>query len=92
MTDHQRGTYAAAGMAAALLLIGCATPGKLAEWRDEMSALNRKGSPSCKSATLSALRKLRDANQRLGTIESLAQVESDSEIKAAVTAAREACK
>ena len=98
MTDHQRGTYAAAGIIALLValcavasLSGCLTASKIHRWETALLGWARNGTPECVGAAKVASAYLVNANQRLQGATGATDVQTDGEAKKLMTDAARKC-
>ena len=98
MTDHQRGTYAAAGIIALLValcvlasLSGCLTARKIHRWETALLGWARTGKPECVDAAKVASRYLVNANRTLQGASEVGDVRSDGEAKKLMTEAAAKC-
>ena len=88
MTDHQRGTYAAAGIIAPLVVLcalaslsGCLTATKIGAWQRAVYGWALKGGPECVDAVKSASTYLVNANRTLQGATSALDLATDKEAK-----------
>lgn len=101
MTDHQRGTYAAAGIIALLValcvlasLSGCLTAPNLFKWQMAVygwATAAKDASAGCVDAATKASAYMVKANERLQTARAATDLELDSTARALMTAAAKAC-
>ena len=99
MTDHQRGTYAAAGIIAPLVVLcalaslsGCLTATKIHRWESALLTWHRRGDAVCKDAVKPASKYLKAANDRLNNpANRVEDIESDGEAKKLMTDAAAKC-
>ena len=100
MTDHQRGTYAAAGIIAPLVVLcalaslsGCLTAAKIGEWQRAVYGwgMDPGASKPCQAASAEASAYLANANQRLAEAGKLTDLASDSQAKELMNSAALAC-
>ena len=99
MTDHQRGTYAAAGIIALLVVLcalaslsGCLAATKIHRWESALLTWHRRGDAVCKEAVKPASKYLKSANERLNNPANRAEdIESDGDAKKLMTEAAAKC-